>query len=213
MLGIVVFSFSRRSSGGIALLQREKLMEALGARIAELRPNTAVLVLANPFARDAGYFNERNQFERAAVRGLKKGLGQRSPVTLVAPEIRPEYLSNPESIFIPPDSRTPLSFLMLPSSVDQLAQAHPEARVIVSLIGLPAEPARLQAWSGPAPRGFALLLPDLALAGDATAVIEAFRSEKILAAVFEHPTTGAPVVVTRENIAQLLEQQPALLGF
>ena len=87
-------------------------MEMLGARIAKLRPECRVLVLSNPFTKESGYLNEKSQFERAGLRGLRKGLGRRSPVTVVFPEIRPEYLANPQSVIIPSDSRTPLSFLM-----------------------------------------------------------------------------------------------------
>ena len=78
-------------------------MEMLGARLARLYPKCKVLVLSNPFTKESGYLNEKNQYEQAGLRGLRKGLGGRSPVKVVFPEIRPEYFANPQSVIIPPE--------------------------------------------------------------------------------------------------------------
>ncbi len=189
-------------------------MELLGARIAKLRPECKVLVLSNPFTKDSSYLNEKNQYERASLRGLRKGLGGRSSVMVVFPEIRPEYFSNPQSVFIPPDSRTPLSFLMRPESVDQLAEAHPDYRVIVSLIGLPSEVDKLKIWSENDPRAFALLLPDLRLLGPPAKAVEAFQRGKLLAAVTEDSFQSAdPLIITRDNVVEVLQRQPKALGY
>ena len=196
-----------------ALAARQRAMEILGSRIAKLRPDCKVLVLSNPFTKESGYLNEKSQYERAGLRGLRKGLGGRSPVTVVFPEIRPEFFSNPQSVIISPDSRTPLSFLMRPGSVDQLAEAHPECRVIVSLIGLPAELDQLKIWSEKDPRCFALLLPDLRLVGPPAKAVEAFQREKLLAVVAEESPSGDPLIVTRDNVVEVLERQPKALGY
>lgn len=188
-------------------------MEMLGARIAKLRPEGKVLVLSNPFTQKSGFLDEKSQYERAGLRGLRKGLGRRSPVKVVFPEIRPEYLANPQSVLIPPDSRTPLSFLMQPASVDQLAEAHPECRVIVSLIGLPVGVGRLKIWNEKDPRCFALLLPDLRLLGPPAQAVEAFRRGKLLAAVAEDYQSGDPLIVTRDNVVEVLKRQPKALGY
>lgn len=188
-------------------------MAVLGARIAKLRPDCPVLVLANPFAKDAGYFSEQNQYERAGLHGLRRGLGGRGNVTVVSPEIRPEYLVDPASVIIPPDSATPLSFLMRPASVDQLAEAHPECRVIVSLIGLPFGVERLPLWSERDPRSFALLLPDMRILGPAAATAAAFEQGKVLAAVVTDGRSGKPLVVTAENVHEVLRTQPKALGY
>ena len=196
-----------------ALAAREQAMERLGACLAKLRPECKVLVLSNPFAKNLGYLDEKSQFERAGLRGLRKGLGGRSPVTVVFPEIRPEYFANPQSVVMSPDSRTPLSFLMRPASVDQLAEAHPECRVIVSLIGLPAEVDQLKIWSEKDPRGFALLLPDLRLLGPPAKTAEAFQRGKLLAVVAEESPSGDPLIVTRDNVGEVLNNQPKALGY
>ena len=189
------------------------MMEMLGARVAKLRPHCKVLVLSNPFSKAAGVFDEKSQYESAGIDGLRKGLGPGAEVTVVFPEVRPEYFTHRESIVIPPDSRTPLSFVIRPEAVDQLAGAHPECNVIVSLIGLPAGVQQLKIWSEKDPRSFALLLPDLRLLGSPAEVAAAFGREKILAAVFQDPTSGQPLLVTRENIEELLAKTPKEIGY
>jgi len=188
-------------------------MEALGASIAKLSPQGQVLVLSNPFTKASGYLNEANQYERAAIRGLRNGLGQHIPVTVVFPEIRAEYFADRQSIILPPDCRTPLSYVVRPDSVEQLAQAHPECRVIVSLIGLPAGVDRLEIWCDKDPRCFALLLPDLRVLGPPAKVVEDFQRGKLLAAVAQDAKSGDPLVVTRENVEAVLERQPKALGY
>jgi hypothetical protein len=215
VVAAAVVAFLARSSGpkSAALAGRQQAMEMLGARIAKLRPECKVLVLSNPFTKNSAYLNEKSQYERAGLRGLRKGLGSRSPVKIVFPEIRPEYFTNPGSVMIPPDSRTPLSFLMRPASVDELAEAHPECKVIVSLIGLPAEVDGLKIWNEQDARCFALLLPDLRLLGAPAKAVEAFQRGKLLAAVVDDCQSGEPLIVTRENVEEVLRLQPKALGY
>lgn len=188
-------------------------MEMLGARIAKLRPGKKVLVLANPFTKNSGIFQENRQYEKAGLRGLKNGLGESGSMEIVSPEIRPDYLSNPQSVFIPPESRTPLSFLIRASSVDELAKAHPECQVIVSLIGLPAGVEKLNVWSETDHRCFALLAPDLRLLGPPANAVSAFQQGKLLAVVVENIESGGPLIVTQDNIFDVIKRQPKVLGF
>jgi hypothetical protein len=134
-------------------------------------------------------------------------------VTVAAPDIRPEYFSNPSSIFIAPDSKTPLSFLILPESVDQLAAAHPECQILVSLIGLPVGVEALKVWDPQDPRALALLLPDLRVLGSPAKAADAFERGKIVAAVVESDPPGSFLVVTSTNILEVLERHPHRLGF
>lgn len=198
---------------GVALNSREHAMQLLGARLAALKPGCKVLVLSNPFTQDSSFLNDRNRFEQAGVGGLRQGLGKGSTVKVVFPAIRPEYASNPGAATIPPDSKNPLSFLMAPASVEALAAANPECQVIVSLIGLPLGVEQLALWDEKDPRGFGLLLPDLRLLGPPEKTIEAFQRGKILAAVTEVRGTPEPLVVTRENVAEILERSPSALGY
>lgn len=211
--GAIVLALRPSGPRGEALDARQRAMKLLGETLAGMRPGSPVLVLSNPFARDSGRRDEKGQFERAGTQGLREGLGARSEVRVVFPEIRPEYHTDPASVMIAPDSRTPLSFLVDPASVDRLASEHPECRVIVSLIGLPIGVEELQVWDQGDPRGFGLLLPDLRVLGSPARAAAAFRSGKILAAVVEDARTGEPLIVTRDNLTEVLEGQPKSLGY
>jgi hypothetical protein len=214
-VAIAAFAVLRGNSSakGTALAKREQAMEALGASIAKLCPECKVLVLSNPFAKASGYLDETSQYERAGLRGLRKGLGRKIAVTAVFPEIRAEYFTDRQSLIFLPDCRTPLSFAIQPSSVDQLAEAHPECRVIVSLIGLPAGVDQLRIWSEKDPRCLALLLPDFRVLGPPAKAIESFQRGKLLAAVAQDEPSGDPLIVTRHNVEAVLERQPKVLGY
>ncbi len=188
-------------------------MVMLGSRIAALCPDCRVLVLSNPYAEQAGYLNEKRQYERAGIRGLAKGLGGRQSVIVAFPKIRPEYASDPQFAAIPPDSRTPLSFLIQGESVDELAGAHPECRVIVSLIGLPVGVEDLKVWDAKDRRCFALLLPDLRVLGPPERAVEAFQRGKLLVLVTEDSRSGKPMVVARDNVGEVLQSDPKSLGY
>jgi hypothetical protein len=209
-IALLARTSSPKSAG---LAERERAMEALGACIARLRPHCQVLVLCNPFAKTAGYLDAKTQFERAALAGLRKGLGRRVPVTAVFPEIRAEYYTDRQSLFLPPECRTPLSFAIRPASVNQLAEAHPQCQVIVSLIGLPSGVEQLDIWSDKDPRCFALLLPDLRVLGPPKKAVGAFQAGKLLAAVDRDAASGDPLIVTRDNVEAVLQRQPQALGY
>jgi hypothetical protein len=214
-VAIAAMALLRGTSGSksTALAARERTTEALGACIAKLGPSCKVLVLSNPLIQKAGYLNEKSRYERAGLRGLRKGLGRHIPVTVVFPEIRTEYYTDRQSIVLPPDCRTPLSFVIQPGSVDQLAATHPDCQVIVSLIGLPEGVENLKVWGEKDPRCFALLLPDLRVLGPPAKAMEDFQRGKLLAAVAQDSQSGDPLLVTRDNIKTVLERQPNLLGY
>ncbi len=195
-----------------ALAKREHIMESLGISIAKLRPQCKVLVLSNPFTKTTGYLNEISQFERAGLHGLRKGLGS-LPVTVVFPEIRPQFFTDRQSIILPPNCRTPLSFVIEPGSLDSLADAHPECNVIVSLIGLPVGTDQLKIWGEKDPRSFAMLMPDLSVLEPPAKAVEDFQRGKLLAAVAEDNKTKDALIITRDNVAAVLETQPIALGY
>jgi hypothetical protein len=103
--------------------------------------------------------------------------------------------------------------LIQPASIDRLAEAHPECNVIVSLIGLPLGVDRLKVWNEKDARSFALLLPDLRVLGPPQEVLAAFRSGKLLTAVFEDPKSGDALLVTADNIVEVLKENSKLLGY
>jgi hypothetical protein len=211
VIGVLPRGFSAKSA---ALGARQDAMEALGQSIAKLRPRCKVLVISNPFTKTSGFLDETTQFERAGLRGLRKGLGSGCPVTVAFPEIRPEYFSNRQSVVIPPDSRTPLSFVIRPTAVEELADAHPECSVVVSLIGVPAGLGQQKIWLGDDKRAFALLQPDLRLLGPPPIAVDAYERGKLLAVVADDPSLpGKPLIVTRNNVRDVLQRQPRTLGF
>jgi hypothetical protein len=213
LLGTVVVLRGTSSEKSTALGKREQALTALGTCLAKLRPECKVLVLSNPFLKNCGYLDEKSQYERAALRGLRKGLGRQIPVSVVFPEIRSEYFTDRQAIIPAADCRTPLSFVIQPDSVDRLAEAHPECQVIVSLIGLPAGAEQLKIWNDKDPRCFALLLPDMRVLGPPAKVLECFQSGKLLAAVSEDCQSGDSLVITRDNVQSVLQNQPQALGY
>lgn len=179
---------------GRALDRREIALRVLGEYLASQAAGQSVLIVANPFSRQPNQPREVSAFESVAIAGLKSGWRDSLPLAGVAyPELTEAARRDPSSVPMPADASTPLSFLTTSRAWDQLVEQHPEASVVVSLIGLPAGLEGMSWWKKPKPR-VALLLPDLRLVGDASSVVAAFRSGKILAAVLNRP--GAPAELT-----------------
>lgn len=209
------------------LRQREMATRLLGEYLAIQRPGSHALAVGNPFTLEADRPEEIYTFEAAGIRGLRAGFQDRIVLEeVVYPELRHTYLENPNSVYIAPDTRTPLSFLVAESSFDDLAARHPECDLIVSLIGLPVSTRELEVWRNPEGPSFALLLPDLRVVGDREAVEAAFGRGKILAAMVDRPgdtTSGAGegaalskagfLLITPENVASVLRDNPEVLGF
>ena len=57
------------------------------------------------------------------------------------------------------------------------------------------------------------LLPDLRVLGPPAKAVEAFQTGKLLAAVDHDAASGAPLVVTRDNVEAVLQRQPKALGY
>jgi hypothetical protein len=185
-----------------------------------------VLVMSNPFSQMKGRPAQIYRYEQAGVDGLAEGFGKKSNVKIVFPKLKPEALQAAGSIYVDPESKTPLSFLVADDAFNELTRKNPAADLIVSLIGLPVKLNAVEAWTKSGPPSFALLLPDWRMIGDARAIQNAFNSGKLLAAVIEKP--GAPpestpvskdykaefegryVLATAENIDALLKMQPQL---
>jgi hypothetical protein len=161
------------------------------------------------------------------VRGLQRGLGKSVAIETVAfPELKPGFVENPRSVFIDPRTTTPLSYVVTDGALDKIADAHPQAELLVSLIGLPLNVRQTETWKSGNPKKFALLLPDLRMVGEEGAVREAVVSSKIAAFVLNKP--GAPpdgqpmgkdskmefdrrfLLVNRDTIDHLLQLYPRL---
>ena len=177
--------------GSQVLNQRELATRILGQYLAEKYSGKKAIVFSNPFSQKPGQSREVYQFEKAGLRGLRRGLEPAVSIeAVVFPEIRPEFLSNPSAVYIDPATTTPLSYVTTETAWDALIQQHPGADLIVSLIGLPVNLRRTETWRRESGKKFALLLPDLRLVGDSAAIRQAIETGKIAALVLNKP--GAP---------------------
>ena len=185
------FHFLRDLFGRGPLGQRELATQFLGQYLASQYAGKKAIVLSNSFSNRSGQPREVYQFEKAGLRGLRRGVG--SAVTIervVYPELKPGLLQNPRAASIAPGTTTPLSYLLADSALDYIAGQSPKAEILVSLIGLPVNVRQTESWKPGSGRRFALLLPDLRMVGDQSAIRQAFESRKLAAIVLNKP--GAP---------------------
>lgn len=172
----------------LALTRRRVAARFLGEHLQTQFPRSRVLIVANPYARQSGSSHPIHAFEKAAIDGLKEGWGRTMTLLGVAyPELRPEAHENPGLVPMKSGATTPLSYLTAPGAWEAFTETYTNIDIVVSLIGTPLDLTELSLWRKPKPR-FALILPDLSLIGDATAVREAFRSAKLCGVVLNLPS-------------------------
>ena len=210
-----------------ALQARALATRVLGEYLASSQPGRRVLVLSNPFVRQPSIERAIVETEEAGLRGLREGLGSRLTVVGVAyPELRPGARENPRAVAIAAETTTPLSYLIAPDAVDLALRRQPGCDIVVSLIGLPVELDRCEAWQAAGNPAFGLLLPDLRMVGDAAQVEAAVKSGKLLVIVARKPGglgDDVPLekdaraefdrrflLVTRENVSQITKTYPGL---
>jgi hypothetical protein len=210
-----------------ALRIRELATRGLAEYLAGRRAGERVVIVSNPFTERAGAAREIVETEQAGIRGLRAGFGRALTVAAVAfPELRPGALDDPRALLGDVETSTPLSYLMSPGAMDKLARQHPDAQLLVSLVGLPPGLGESEGWNAAGPPRFALLWPDLRLIGDTAAVVKALKSGKLAAAVLRRP--GAPddltplgkerqaefekrfLLLTSETVEQTLRSYPGL---
>jgi hypothetical protein len=197
LMGIVLgllaaqFHFGRGWIQGGVLDQRELATQFLGQYLAEHCRGNRAIVWSNPFSQKSGQPRQVYQFEKAGLRGLRRGLGTAVTVdAIVFPTLRTAFTQNPASVFIDPATTTPLSYLVAENALDTLVTNYPDASLIVSLIGLPVNLRETKTWSTTNGPAFALLLPDLRMVGSQALIRQALRTRKITAAILNKP--GAP---------------------
>jgi hypothetical protein len=210
-----------------ALRVREVATWGLAEHLARVQPGKRALIVSNPFTERSGTAKEIAETEQAGIRGLRAGFGTRiASASVVFPELKPGALEDPRALLGEVETSTPLSYLMIADAFDKLARQHADCEIIVSLIGLPAEIQQGEVWNTPGKPIFALLLPDLTMVGDFSAVQNAVKSGKL--AAFVLPKPGAPqddanlssdlrlefarrfVLVTAENVDQMMQTYPTL---
>lgn len=204
--------------------ERELATQALATEVVKRAAPKSVLVIANPFTRESGRSPEIYAFEKAGIAGLAAGFGKNVRMEVDYPAFKPEVQRDPASVRVDPQSTTPLSFLVSEDAFSAVTRRHPKAEVVVSLIGLPVNLKAYQEWSQAGPPKFALLLPDWRIIGGKKAIIEAFRSGKLVAAVVRRPVTEVASgdakgesgskfqLVTAESVEALLRDHPGIFG-
>ncbi|MSU61423.1 MAG: hypothetical protein EXS31_03345 [Pedosphaera sp.] len=183
---IALWLFFNHGSQDESVAVRSVAVRELAEYLARTFPADRVLVLANPFINDPRQPKSIRVMEDAALRALKKALGD-SKVVTAFPQLRPGAQENPQAFIVESETTTPLSFLIAPDAIDTLVKQHPDCKIIVSLIGLPVELNRVSAWSEPTGPKFALLLPDLRMIGNSAAIGAAMKSGKLVAFVLNKP--------------------------
>jgi hypothetical protein len=227
ILGLVEAQFHlfRGLFGPASLEHREIATQFLGEYLAAHYSGKKAVVLSNPFSTQPRQPREVYQYEKAGLRGLRRGLAKAVTIEEVAyPEIRPEFFRDRRSVPIDPGTSTPLSYIVAEDALDKIARQHPQAEILISLIGLPVNVLQTETWR--MGRKFALLLPDLRMLGNQSSIRAAFQSGKIAAIVLNKP--GSPpddqplgrdpkmeftlrfLLVTPENVDQCLKAYPRL---
>jgi len=225
--GFGVWFFLKADPQGNALRVREIATRGLAEHLARTCSGKKALIISNPFTQQKDTARAIVETEQAGIRGLREGFGKSVSVAAVAfPELKAGARENPRALLADVETATPLSYLVEPEAFDQLAGKHANCEIIVSLIGLPLEVARCEAWKAAGAPRFALLLPDLRIVGDAAAVKSAVKSGKLAAFVLTRP--GAPgddttpgrdwkaefekrfLLVTVENVEQVMQAHPGL---
>ena len=214
VVGLVLFILWRpTSSYSLHLDTRFESMRLLGDFIRQEKPGANVLLMGNPFVQRSDASDKILDHDTMGHEGLQAGLGESVTVTKVYPGLSDSYLNDPNSVFIPPRSKTPLSFIVEAASFQSLVEAHSDHQVVVSLIGLPKGIQKQTMWKESDPTTFALLLPDFRLLGRSADVISQFENGKILAVVIKDAETGDPMIVHKGNAAQLIKAQPQSFGW
>jgi hypothetical protein len=227
VLAAAYFLFPKNRAQRNALANRTLATRGLAAYLAQAYPGKRALVIANPFTLKKRQRRGINEFEQAGIRGLQLGFGKNITLeAIVYPDLRQEFLENPNSAYVDPKTTTPLSYLIDENAFDKAALEHPGCELIVSLIGLPVGVTQTELWRKMDSPKFALLLPDWRIIGEREAVREAFRSGKVAVAVLDR--TGAPpesqlrekdrlaafanrfLLVTAENIDEMMRTHPQL---
>jgi hypothetical protein len=227
MAGVLWVSYSRvvTAQWRPALNARQVATRVLAEYLAKAYPQARALVVGNPFTLRSGQGPEVYAFEKAGVRGLEEGFNKPDAIEVVFPDLKPEFLAQPTTVYVDPKTTTPLSYLVSEDAFDRLIQTHPNFELVVTFIGLPVNIAQSRSWQDVVKPHFALLLPDWRVVGGVDAVREAVKSGKIAAAVVRRPGgigdetpiqrqeyqsefTRRFLLVTRENVDELMRTFP-----
>jgi hypothetical protein len=220
-IGAAVVAFKLLDPFRKPLSQREIATRVLGEYAGRKVHPSSVLVLSNPFTKFPGKPAEVYEFQKAGERGLKKGFGDAVKLEVYFPKLKEGALENPAALLLDPETSTPLSFLTQEQAWFDAVRAHPDCKLIASLIGVPLHYRELIRDPAFADKQFAFLLPDWRMIGSAADVRREFSSGRIVAAIVSRPGADANakggtnekkefdrlfILATAENIDQILSR-------
>lgn len=200
---------------------REQAVEQLTRAALASQPGASVLIIGNTFAmlRDRPPNPATLAAETEGVRGVLRGAqGRANRIWIEYPELRESVLRQPSSEYSQAGIAAPMSELTVPGAWDVIRSQHGTEQVWLSLVGFPADLTNTLAWKNRDGPRWAVAFADLRYLGTREAVRAAFASERLLAALVVRPgetNAASPiearsVLVTRENLEQLLSASPEL---
>jgi hypothetical protein len=161
---LVLTGCGRRRALSRAYGVREDAVRFFAEELAANHPGSRAVIVGNPYVRKDGQAHEVIAFEEASVEGLRDGFGDAvTVIDVVVPDLKDGAWERPRSVPGLRPTTTPLSFLMTPDAFDRIAESQPNADLLVSLVGLPADLRAVRLWEDPDGPAVAALLPDLRL--------------------------------------------------
>lgn len=197
-----------RASRRNALGARKAATQFLAEYLARTYPNAKALIVSNPYIQQADQSRAVIQFEKAGIDGLRKGFGAEITVMgVVFPDLKDGALTAPRSVPGLRPTTTPLSYLVTENAFEDLARAHPECNLLVSLIGLPVGAYLNDFWFKDDSPGIALLLPDLHIIDNHDDIRDAFQSGLITAAVLRKPAAPTDATRPKGSVQEIFERR------
>ena len=203
ILSSYLFFYDKNKS--IALGKRHNLTFVLGKEIKKRFPDKNILILANPFKK-----HSFSDFDSKGIEGIKDALSGSTDVQVAYPEIYPQFKNNPGSALLPNDTKTPLSYMVNPASLDNIMQKFPNHTMVVSLIGIPMGIQKTKLWAS-TKHSIALIEPDMRIIGNVNLVKKSFATGKIsLACVKDSENIQ---IIDGNNISSIFANKKYLLGY
>ena len=203
ILSSYLFFYDKNKS--IALGKRHNLTFVLGEEIRKRFPDRNILLLANPFKK-----HSFSDFDLEGIEGLKDAFDGSTEIQVAYPEIYPQFQNNPGSAILPMDTKTPLSYMVNPVSIDNLISEFPNHTILVSLIGIPFGIQNTKLWASPK-HSVALIEPDMRIIGNENSARKSFVGGKIILACV---TNGKDILtIDSTNINNILANKKYLLGY
>lgn len=192
---------------------RARAARSLASAIPAEHAAGRIIIVANPFIRKEGSPPDVIKYHKAVVGGLEKGL-KRSirGEDIVFPTLRDGAWDHPERFLTGRSWRTPLTPMMEASTFDEIARAHPDARLLISIVGLPEGIERTAIWTNSTLPALALYLPDWRVVPDPKAWGSAIERGRIVAMVIEHAGLEEGLVIRTPRDADEFFQRVVFSG-